>query len=98
MTCDWVGRRGRWSGWERRRECRIYLSTVSYDTYIPYIYVHTVLMYVYIQYLCVHTVLMYVYGCAPTYVRMHVIVALRANWCVGVTRAVVIILKPYRTM
>ena len=84
MTCDWVSRRGRWSGWEWRRECRIYLSTVSYDTYIQYIYVHTVLM--------------YVYGCAPTYVRMHVIVALRANWCVGVTRAVLIILKPYRTM
>ena len=50
-------------------------------------------MYVYIQYLCT-----YVYGWAPTYVCMHVIVALRANWCVGVTHAVVIILKPYRTM
>ena len=67
-------------------------------TYSTYMYIQYLCMCTYSTYVCVHTVLMYVYGCAPTYVRMHVIVALRANWCVGVTRAVVIILKPYRTM
>ena len=62
-----------WMG-EERGEYRIYLSTVSYDTYIQYIYVHTVLMYVYIQYLCMCTystyVRMYMVGHQPTYVCM----------------------------